>query len=628
MTDRFNIADIAGALERRSFPTVTLWNRIEGRPRTSDFSRALQAEVRDALWMLTRQWQLGELDGEDAGSPAFAQVLVNTTKLTQYQPGDAPGEALTDDLPLEVRVEQLPWQAFIASDPAMLDIRVMLGRRWLKLMAPIADYSALFITQYKIQMPDLSQAADAEICAHPEVWQAFAATAERTMDGVALYQYLAGAPGRHVYDALAVLDVHKPALDTAADRFVTFVERTVAQPQGRSNPAWQPYRLEYQFAVTAPTDTGSRTYAADEYYDRSLDWHDLDVAPDAESPQIDTGQDPRTATCRTMIPVPITYAGMPNARWWALEDGRTNFGEISPDTTDLAKLLFVEFGLVYSNDWFVVPFTTPGDSIFSVAGLAVSTVFGERFWIEPAGSGAGNTWQNWRMFAINVRGQPPTIANQDLLILPTAPKVLEGPVLERTVLMRDEMANMVWAVEKTVAGLDGAPRSGLASAHETRAFYEQLIAAAGNVGTTPPMQNDAKSRYDIMTTVPENWIPFVPVHVSGSLRSIQLQRGAMARVIDGDPNPPVPVQPRTSLLRAGLDSSSYQPYYLAEDEVPRAGTIADVRYRRTRWLDGAVLIWRSAAKQTGRGEGSSGLSFDNVVPKQASLEDMHRLAGR
>jgi hypothetical protein len=617
MVDRFNIADIADALERRSFPTVTLWNRIEGRPRTSDFSRALRAEVRDALWMLTRQWQLGELQGEDAGSPAFAQVLVNTTKLTQFKPGNAPDETLTDDLPLEARVEQLPWQTFIAGDPAMLDMRVMVGRRWLKLIAPIADYSALFISRHKIRLPDPTQAADAEICAHPEIWQAFAATAERTMDGFALYQYLTSVVGRHVYDGLAVLDVHKPALDAAGDRFVAFVERTVAQPQGQSNPAWQPRRLEDHFAVTAPTDAGSRTYAASEYYDRSLDWHDVDVAPDAQPTEADTSQDPRTATCRTMIPVPITYAGMPNTRWWALEDGRTNFGEISPDTTDLAKLLFVEFGLVYSNDWFVVPFTTPGGSILSVAGLAVSNVFGERTWIEPAGSGASNTWQNWRMFAINVRGQPPTVVNQDLLILPSAPKVLEGPVLERTVLMRDEMANLVWANEKTVAGLDGGARSGSASAHETRFFYEQLIAATGNAGATPPMQNDAKIRYEIMTTVPENWIPFVPVHVSGSLRSTQLQRGAMTRVIDGDPNPPVPVQPRTWLLRVGLDTSSYQPYYLAEDEVPRTGTIADVRYRRTRWLDGAVLIWRSAAKQTGRGEGSSGLSFDNVVPKQA-----------
>ena len=57
----------AGALRERRFPTVTVWNRLEGRPRTRDFDRALRAEVRDALWMLTRQWQLGEFRGDDAG---------------------------------------------------------------------------------------------------------------------------------------------------------------------------------------------------------------------------------------------------------------------------------------------------------------------------------------------------------------------------------------------------------------------------------------------------------------------------------------------------------------------------------------------------------------------------------
>ena len=29
--------------------------------------RALRAEVRDPLWMLTRQWQMGEFQGDDAG---------------------------------------------------------------------------------------------------------------------------------------------------------------------------------------------------------------------------------------------------------------------------------------------------------------------------------------------------------------------------------------------------------------------------------------------------------------------------------------------------------------------------------------------------------------------------------
>ena len=47
----------------RLIPTITMWNRLEGRPRRHDFDRALKAEVRDALWMLTKQWQMGEFTG-------------------------------------------------------------------------------------------------------------------------------------------------------------------------------------------------------------------------------------------------------------------------------------------------------------------------------------------------------------------------------------------------------------------------------------------------------------------------------------------------------------------------------------------------------------------------------------
>ena len=56
-------------------PIVRGWRRLEGRPRTVDFERALRAEVRDALWFLTRQWQFGEFRGEDAGSPVDARVV-------------------------------------------------------------------------------------------------------------------------------------------------------------------------------------------------------------------------------------------------------------------------------------------------------------------------------------------------------------------------------------------------------------------------------------------------------------------------------------------------------------------------------------------------------------------------
>jgi hypothetical protein len=44
---------------RDPIPIVRGWNRLEGRPRSTDFERSLRAEVRDPLWFLTRQWQYG-----------------------------------------------------------------------------------------------------------------------------------------------------------------------------------------------------------------------------------------------------------------------------------------------------------------------------------------------------------------------------------------------------------------------------------------------------------------------------------------------------------------------------------------------------------------------------------------
>src|SRR4051794_38063751 len=105
MPSAFRVGDMRLALSERRFPSVTMWNRLEGRPRTQDFQRALQAEVRDAVWMLTRQWQLGEFRGSDAGSPVFAKLRVDSSTLTRYRPGDAgPVGPFDQATPLEAQV--------------------------------------------------------------------------------------------------------------------------------------------------------------------------------------------------------------------------------------------------------------------------------------------------------------------------------------------------------------------------------------------------------------------------------------------------------------------------------------------------------------------------------------------
>jgi hypothetical protein len=54
-------------------------------------------------------------------------------------------------------------------------------------------------------------------------------------------------------------------------------------------------------------------------------------------------------------------------------------------------------------------------------------------------------------------------------------------------------------------------------------------------------------------------------------------------------------------------------YFINEEEIPRAGKIVTRAYQRGRWMGGATLTWIGRRVTTGRGEGSSGLAFDQVV---------------
>jgi len=616
MDSKYIVADISEALHSRAFPTVTFWNRLEGRPRTENFNRALRAEVRDALWMLTKQWQMGEFRGDDAGTPIFTKVHLTTTRLTKYRGDDHPTQVFEGNVPLETKVECRPIPFSLSGKQLMLDVRLLMGRQWIKMVSKLGDYTQAFIRQYRIEQPDATSKEDALLCAHQAVWQTFAATSTRLMDGAALYFYLKADPSHHAYDGIAVNPIHEDDIDRLAAKFVAWFEKLYYQPIGEN--AWKPSRLEYRFACSAPETDGEKVLTADEYYHGHLDWYNFDVDPKPEGLGEVTGivpPDPRGRQTQTLIPTQVVFEGMPNTRWWTFEDRTTNFGDIKPDTTDLAKLLLIEFGLVYANDWFLIPYTLPEGSIARIKGMAVTNVFGERIWIEAAGSGADDAWQRWSMFTLNIQSQAGA-TDSTLLLLPTTPKVLEGRPLEEAVLIRDEMANMVWGIERTVPLATGDSKPGAEAAIETLNFYRRLLAESLTVPAQPPhslIENEAKIRYEVMNTVPENWIPFIPVHVENSNREIQLQRAAMPRILEGDPDRPEKVRPRTMLLRKGLDRTPAKSYFLHEEEVLGAGVRVTQAFQRARWRNGQVFVWLGVRKQTGRGEGHSGLVFDRIV---------------
>jgi hypothetical protein len=217
---------------------------------------------------------------------------------------------------------------------------------------------------------------------------------------------------------------------------------------------------------------------------------------------------------------------------------------------------------------------------------------------------AGGVRQRWGLYHLSTTDGG---SDRRLFMPPATPRLLESAPLERVVLTRDEMANMVWGIEDVIPGMAGGGVVGFEAAAGLERYFR---AQADAVSPAPPLDTGAQIRYHLGTHVPENWIPFIAVHAPGSNREIRLQRASLPRLIPG--LTPTPVEPRGTILRFGLDEEPSQPYFINEEEVPRAGVVVTSTYQRSRWWDGRIYTWLGRRKQTGRGQGSSGLAFDQI----------------
>src|ERR1043165_2781499 len=113
MPERFPIDSVY--LDRYRKPAITAYNRLESSPRSADFDRSLRAEVRDPLWMLTRQWQFGELQGEDAASCVTARIAFHHEPIDRL--------AFGKKQPLELKGEGMPWETRVGREPIPLTVR-------------------------------------------------------------------------------------------------------------------------------------------------------------------------------------------------------------------------------------------------------------------------------------------------------------------------------------------------------------------------------------------------------------------------------------------------------------------------------------------------------------------------
>ena len=62
------------------------WTRLEPQSSTGDPQPGIEARGHDPLWLLARQWQLGEFQGEDAGTPITVRIVSNTRAVDRWAP--------------------------------------------------------------------------------------------------------------------------------------------------------------------------------------------------------------------------------------------------------------------------------------------------------------------------------------------------------------------------------------------------------------------------------------------------------------------------------------------------------------------------------------------------------------
>lgn len=581
-------------------PSLTTWQRLEPIPRSDDLRIGLRAEIADPLWLLARQRQFGELNGEDAGSPIETRFKAAVGRISRFHRGPLPSSRAADrsvdiddrSMPLEVAVEREALAVTTGDGgPAELRLAAEGGLHFLRLLRAnrAAGQQALYRSHYGFAASDFpDEGGSTAVLA--------ARAVGRVPDGRRLHHDFATA--RDIGPELTRLpaDPVVPATQTdrvlvAANQFLDWWETMVSQPAEAERDSWVPSHLEHSFSVQANLPDGRVVLRADEYRGGRLDWHSFRAAGSPTLGDPDQAR-PAAPTVRTVIPTPVSYGGMPANRFWEIEDGTVRFGGLATGRTDLARLLLTEFALTYGVDWFAVPIDLPVGSVCRVDDVEVVDTFGEVTTVPRSVD------SSWRLFEVDAPDGPRRVGEL-FFLAPTLSLPAESPPIEEVAMLRDEMANVVWGVERRVQNAAGDP----VDRHEE---HQQRLAGQQRIDVD---HGDAQLLYRLATDVPHHWYPFVPVRAPGApatAGAVVLERRPLIRVQpDGSSVAP---EPRGRILTAA------DPLQVEEEEVPRRGTDIVRTYQLARWTDGRYHLWVGKQARTGRGEGSSGLRFDSVTP--------------
>lgn len=561
-------------------------HRYETSPRGAGIDEGLAMRLHDPLWLIARQWQFGEFTHENVASPAWVEVDLEVHPVDQWRPADTEDWTAYD-------VMAAPLERFVEDHEGGPTPRLALEgglrlRRALVEAGHGGDLAA-FAARCPFPARDLADPLDARVRAGLPDGRALV----RCLNALATLDDRAEEVA--ALEAAGVVDSTPVQLAELAQDWLGWWRPRSPASIPATQDAWDETRFEHRFALRSQALEGLELHAT-EYAGGRLDWSAVDAVgradPVADAPLIH----------RVAIPAPARFGGMPAPRLWEMEDARFDPGSIDAAPIDLGRLMLIAFATVYGNDWFVLPVRLPVASLSRVARFTVHTTFGDPTELTQL----GRDQDGWNLFSL-------TDAEQELqpdqerptspwfFLAPSLPSSLESAPVDVVSLMRDEMANVAWAVESLVRDDQGRRLdrfSRWAARRDAALKAAEAAAAGGPAASTDPL-------YRVTSEVPDHWFPLLPEQLE-DLDSVRLRLVPFTRLVDGVPKDDAPIG--TLLPPVGS--------VVHEEEVPRSGTQVIRTWQHARWYDGTRHLWAARRRLTGSGEGDSGLRFDQLETDQ------------
>jgi hypothetical protein len=289
--------------------------RLEADPHQHDAARGWRAELADPLWLLGRQWQMGEHQGEDASSPTRIE---HEARFTPIEPVAGQPDLDPRTVPAEAVVESEPGDFWTPGR------RILLGRR----VAAAAAANGVTIPDAELELAGLPVPYD-------------------ELDGD-------GLDGRELWRRRGPL-----GLDVA----------WFGEPAPPEEPVdlWDPAELSYSARFRA----GDAELALDRHDGGDLEWWSVDATAGVGSAgELSEG---------SVTPTRLRYPSAPLARWWQIEDARVAIGGHAPDRANLATLVLIDLVVNQSDDWFTFPIEARAGEVVILEDVGVVDSFGERW---------------------------------------------------------------------------------------------------------------------------------------------------------------------------------------------------------------------------------------------------------